>query len=85
MSTKPEKEWAAHLSLANQNVERYRKGAAQLSFVTTDGKPVVGRQIQVTQKTQDFLFGLRRRIADRQFHQKAIKLGLLTFLLHLYL
>ena len=57
MSTKPEREWAAHLSLANQNVERCRKGAAQLSFVTSDGKPATGRQIQVTQKTQDFLFG----------------------------
>jgi GH35 family endo-1,4-beta-xylanase len=57
MSTKSDREWAAHLGLANQNVERYRKGAAQLSFVNMDGKPAAGRQIQVTQKTQDFLFG----------------------------
>ena len=57
MSTKQEREWADHLSLAHQNMERCRKGAAQLSFITADGKPAAGRQIQVSQKTQDFLFG----------------------------
>jgi endo-1,4-beta-xylanase len=57
MSTKQEREWADYLSLANQNLKRCRKGAAQLSFITDDGKPAAGRQIQVTQKTQDFLFG----------------------------
>lgn len=57
MATKQEIEWAAYLGLAAENVERYRKGAAQLRFVTGDGVPAVGLEVQITQKTQDFLFG----------------------------
>ena len=57
MTTKQEKEWESHLQFSNENVERCRKGQARLRFVTGSGEPVKGLEVQVTQKTQDFLFG----------------------------
>ena len=55
METDQVKEWDLHLQLATDNVERYRKGVAQLRFVKADGEPAPGLEVQVTQKTQDFL------------------------------
>lgn len=57
MTSKQETEWAEHLQLSNKNVERFRKDDAKLSFITQDGKPAAGLEVEVTQKTQDFLFG----------------------------
>jgi GH35 family endo-1,4-beta-xylanase len=57
MATRQEKEWESHLQIATDNVARYRKGTAKLRFVTPTSEPVAGTEVQVTQKTQDFLFG----------------------------
>lgn len=57
MVTKQEKEWQDHRQIAADNVARYRKGEAQLRFVSTSGEPTAGLEVQVTQKRQDFLFG----------------------------
>jgi hypothetical protein len=46
-----------HLKIAAENVGRYRKSAAQLRFITADGECISGLDVQVTQKTQDSLFG----------------------------
>jgi GH35 family endo-1,4-beta-xylanase len=57
MNISPKEELESHLDIATQNVERYRKGAARLRFVSPSGEPVKGLEVQVRQKTQDFLFG----------------------------
>ncbi len=45
------------LQLAAQNVERFRKGSAQVRFQTQSGDAIPGLEIEIVQKTQDFLFG----------------------------
>ncbi len=46
-----------YMQLADENVNRCRKGNAQLLVKTAAGDPVPGLEIEVVQKTQDFLFG----------------------------
>jgi GH35 family endo-1,4-beta-xylanase len=57
MATRQRKEYETHLKFATDNMERYRKGEAQLRFVTASGEPAAGLDVQVSQKSQDFLFG----------------------------
>ena len=57
MNINPKAELESHLKTATENVERYRKGAARLRFLSTSGEPVTGLDLHITQKTQDFLFG----------------------------
>ena len=45
------------LEKASENVETYRKGNGTIQFKTPSGEPLAGVEIQVTQKSQDFLFG----------------------------
>jgi endo-1,4-beta-xylanase len=52
--TKIEQEY---LAKAHQNIEQYRKGDAQLSFVDSKGNPLKKIQVEINQLTQDFLFG----------------------------
>ena len=52
-----ENEWEVLRGKAEENVGKYRKSRARLRFVSSEGKPVQGLEVQVTQKTQDFLFG----------------------------
>jgi len=57
MPTNRQKEWETHLQLSNENIARHRKGQACLRFVSASGVPLKNLPVQVTQKTQDFLFG----------------------------
>jgi len=57
MSTKQAKESDQYLGLATEHVGRCRKGTARLRFTGADGKSASALKVQVTQKTQDFLFG----------------------------
>ena len=57
MTTNPQHEWETHLQLSNENIAHHRKGQARLRFVSSSGEPLKHLQVQVTQKTQDFLFG----------------------------
>ena len=50
-------EWITLRQKADENVEQVRKGDARLRFVTADGKPAKGMEVEIDQKTQDFLFG----------------------------
>jgi hypothetical protein len=45
------------LQIASDNVECHRKGEARLKFQTASGEPVKGVEVEIVQKTQDFLFG----------------------------
>ena len=42
---------------ASANVERSRKGKATLRLLDPAGKPRAGQEVEIVQKTQDFLFG----------------------------
>ena len=55
MST--QNEWGALRLKADETVEKHRKGEARLRFVSTDGRPARDLEVEITQKTQDFLFG----------------------------
>jgi endo-1,4-beta-xylanase len=57
MASKAVQEWVAHSKIATENVNRYRKGTATLRFVDLAGEPAAGLELQVIQKSQDFLFG----------------------------
>ncbi|SOD99299.1 endo-1,4-beta-xylanase [Spirosoma fluviale] len=48
---------AEYITRANQNIEKYRKGDARISFVDAAGKPVRNVSVTVNQVSQDFLFG----------------------------
>lgn len=50
-------EWTVLCQKAKETVEQQRKGEARIRFATIEGKPIQGLEVQVTQKTQDFLFG----------------------------
>ena len=50
-------DWKTLRLKADETVERHRKGEARVRFVSSEGKPVQGLEVQVTQMTQDFLFG----------------------------
>lgn len=50
-------EWITLRQKADENIEQVRKGEARLRFETADGKPVKGMEVEIVQKTQDFLFG----------------------------
>jgi GH35 family endo-1,4-beta-xylanase len=49
-----EQEW---IEKTDQNIEKYRKGKAVLEFTDSDGNPIEGATIRVTQESHDFLFG----------------------------
>ncbi len=51
------KEWTELRAKADETVERRRKGEARIRFTSAEGRPIQGLEVQVTQKTQDFLFG----------------------------
>lgn len=46
-----------YMCQAEANIDRCRKGDAQLFVKTAAGEPVPGLEVDVIQKTQDFLFG----------------------------
>ena len=48
---------AEYLIRANQNIEKYRKGDAQIRIVDASGKPVRNLSVTINQVSQDFLFG----------------------------
>ncbi|HLO18055.1 MAG TPA: endo-1,4-beta-xylanase, partial [Anaerolineales bacterium] len=50
-------EWETLRLKADETVERHRKGEARIRFISSEGKPIHDMKVQVTQKTQDFLFG----------------------------
>jgi len=50
-------EWTALRTKADETIERHRKGTARLSFVAASGEPWQGLEVEITQKSQDFLFG----------------------------
>ncbi len=50
-------EWEILRLKADENIERYRKAEACLRFITPDGKPLKELNVEIAQKTQDFLFG----------------------------
>lgn len=45
------------LTKARQNIEKYRKGDASITFTDPQGKPLKNVKIELNQTTQDFLFG----------------------------
>lgn len=45
------------LKQARENIEKYRKGDALLTFTDAQGKPLKDIKIEINQQTQDFLFG----------------------------
>ena len=49
--------WETLRLKADETVENNRKGKARIRFITADGTPVKGMEVEITQKTQDFLFG----------------------------
>lgn len=48
---------AEMLKKASENIEKYRKGDAEIVFRNESGKPVQNRKVEIIQKTHDFLFG----------------------------
>jgi endo-1,4-beta-xylanase len=50
-------EWETLRQKADENVEQVRKSEARLRFETVDRKPLKGMEVEIVQKTQDFLFG----------------------------
>lgn len=48
---------AEYLGRANANIDKYRKGDAELRFADAMGKPVQNLSVTVNQVSQDFLFG----------------------------
>ena len=57
MSKKNQTTGSAILQKATDNVGKYRQGNASIQFKTPSGAPVQGLEVEVTQRTQDFLFG----------------------------
>ena len=47
----------ALFQLANANIDRCRKGEATIRLQTPSGDPLPGVELEIVQKTQDFLFG----------------------------
>ena len=45
------------LEQAEANIETYRKSDALIHLVNAEGAPVTGAKVEITQETQDFLFG----------------------------
>jgi endo-1,4-beta-xylanase len=50
-------EWTIFRLKAGETVERHRKGEARIHFLAANGDPVKGLEVEISQKTQDFLFG----------------------------
>jgi endo-1,4-beta-xylanase len=48
---------ASMMKQAEENIERYRKGDVAIRFKTRDGKIIRNAQVDIRQKTHDFLFG----------------------------
>ncbi len=45
------------LTKAEENIEKYRKADAELTFTGKDGNPIANAEIVIEQTSQDFLFG----------------------------
>ena len=41
----------------SDGIQKYRKGDCKIRFVNSDGSPVVGANLKITQSTHDFKFG----------------------------
>jgi len=52
-----QQEWTDLRAKADRNVDQQRKGEARLRFIGANGEPVKGLEVEIAQKTQDFLFG----------------------------
>ena len=52
-----EQEVSEILKQAQNNIEKYRKGDASLSFYNEKGDPISNAEIEIEQTSQDFLFG----------------------------
>jgi endo-1,4-beta-xylanase len=48
---------ARMMKQAGENIEKYRKGNVTIQFKTRDGKMIRNAQVEINQKTHDFLFG----------------------------
>ena len=48
---------ARMMKQAGENIEKFRKGDVSIQFKTRDGKMIRNAQVEVHQKTHDFLFG----------------------------
>jgi len=48
---------AALMKRADENIERFRKADVTVEFRTRDGRPVKNAEVDVRQKSHDFLFG----------------------------
>ncbi len=55
---------AAALLQAEQNIEKYRKGDAQIEIFDAKGKPLINAKIRVKQLSHDFKFGGYLKIDD---------------------
>lgn len=45
------------MKLADENIEKYRKGDVAIQFKTRDGKIINNAKVEIHQKTHDFMFG----------------------------
>lgn len=45
------------LKKSEENIEKYRKGNANIQFIDRDGKPIEGVEVEVNQRGSDFLLG----------------------------
>ena len=52
-----EKDVSDIMEKAEQNIEKHRKGRADITFVDKDGTPLSGVKVTVKQTSHDFLFG----------------------------
>ncbi len=50
-------EWTTLHLKADENVEKHRKGEAHIRFISANGEPIKDLEVEIVQKTQDFLFG----------------------------
>jgi GH35 family endo-1,4-beta-xylanase len=48
---------ARMMKQAEENIEKYRKGDVTIRFITREGKTIRNAQVDISQKTHDFLFG----------------------------
>jgi GH35 family endo-1,4-beta-xylanase len=48
---------ARMMKQAEENIEKYRKGDVTIKFKTRDGQMIRNAQVEIRQKTHDFLFG----------------------------
>lgn len=63
------------LTVANENIEKYRKGTLELMLIDSTGQSIPGVQLTINQVSQDFLFGnlseeiFRENISEADFQK----------------